>query len=1017
VLSGYSGSLDDIYISPDSKAYVKGNGIVTVISPDGQSDEVDLGGNIIGGPIVFSQDGSSAYVIVGDDDGAFVKNVVTGDESQKIAFYDGFALAEPGPGTPVGEPIVVGQDGTAYLFTQSSDGSRIEIVALGTDGSTFAPISFDKAGDIDAIQSIGFTVSGDKAYIAISGIDMQTNAGYTQLVEVSKSAARTLADVDGLASSAVSVAPDGLVYVTIVKITSPPPNLVFSSQVNVFDPSAPVGNFAPRSGSYTAEGPATDGTVTGTVTAVDPNNDPLSYSGSGTTGSGGTYQVQPNGAYSYTPTADARHDAAEEGAPTSVTQDSFTVVVSDGQGGTLNVLVTVTIDPTNTPPEASVTVGDPDEDTGVVTGSVTSTDIDGDTRTYSGPTSSPLGSTIDVEADGTFTYTPTQLVRQLAAQSPGLTESFTITVSDGYGGFDSVDVQVTVAPPSASDPAPIEGSPTGNAIVDTAGNIYQVVNRPDGAGGVESVVRVYSADGTLIGDSEVISGTPSFPAIERTDGGISVVTFDVNTYSTTVTVVKNNAGVVTTTATTLENTGPLGGLASYPGLNPEKHLIANSSAGFVVVPLSAGTPAAHVINSEPVFTSNGSVLGFRYVDESGTLETYLVKIGPDGSEQLLTAPEFTSNSVVTDGVVAVGDSVYVTTVVNDEFGQPVSTEVLVFANGATTATKVALDRPAVGAAVGGPDGSVYQVTRDVSGDLVVSEITGTVNTTAVIPNSENYVANAVGVADNGTLYLHLAAETDRMIVVRPDGTFSDVDLGGFLYSNETVQNKVLGDNIYVTVRTPEFALVGTFVITPDGTQRILSDDGSSVIAVRAGEDGTVHVYMYNGDVFIRSSADDFATVQVSESFDGYPWTYDETTLQAGPNGLVYAASTDDNGGMPTVTAFNSDGEIVASVTVPNGVQVGPVAFDDNGIGYATFRVGGFAPEDAVSTQVWAIGPTGAVKVAEVLGRPATWADWLHNETAVDFGDDGTVYLTAVQYDAALDESTTTVHLIDPPTVL
>ena len=79
----------------------------------------------------------------------------------------------------------------------------------------------------------------------------------------------------------------------------------------------------------------------------------------------------------------------------------------------------------------------------MVTGTVTATDSDGDTLSYTGPTSTAKG-TVVVNSNGTFTYTPTDAARHKAlAGGAAAKDSFTVTASDGYGGTLAVPVSVT----------------------------------------------------------------------------------------------------------------------------------------------------------------------------------------------------------------------------------------------------------------------------------------------------------------------------------------------------------------------------------------------------------------------------------------------------------------------------------------------------------------------------------------------------------------------------------------------
>ena len=225
-------------------------------------------------------------------------------------------------------------------------------------------------------------------------------------------------------------------------------------------------NSAPTNGTYTVTSTGVNGAVTGTVMASDANGDPLRFSGPTST-QRGSVAVAPNGTFTYTPTVAARHAAAADNATAEVKADSFTVTVSDGKGGVLSVPVSVTISPTNSTPDGTATFGAPDSTTGAITGTVTAADGDNDTLTYSGSGVTPKGGVV-ITSTGGFTYTPTASARQDATTTPS-TDSFTVTVSDGHGGVDAVEVTVPISPLPASGDEPATGvisvpNPSGGAL-------------------------------------------------------------------------------------------------------------------------------------------------------------------------------------------------------------------------------------------------------------------------------------------------------------------------------------------------------------------------------------------------------------------------------------------------------------------------------------------------------------------------------------------------------------------------
>lgn len=202
-----------------------------------------------------------------------------------------------------------------------------------------------------------------------------------------------------------------------------------------------VGDPAPRSG-----------VVTGAVNATDVDGDALTYTANKTTK--GTITFNPDGTFTYTPTAAARAAASKRGASAAAKSETVTVTVSDGFGGTVTktVKVNIGLNPTtnNEPTGGAATVTATSTGIGAVTGVVTADDGDGDTLTYV-LGSGPSHGTVKVGTDGRFTYIPDVDARYRALMTSAEdTDSFVVTISDGFGGSTSATVQVTIAPPSAS---------------------------------------------------------------------------------------------------------------------------------------------------------------------------------------------------------------------------------------------------------------------------------------------------------------------------------------------------------------------------------------------------------------------------------------------------------------------------------------------------------------------------------------------------------------------------------------
>ncbi|OWY37059.1 hypothetical protein CEK28_18520, partial [Xenophilus sp. AP218F] len=104
--------------------------------------------------------------------------------------------------------------------------------------------------------------------------------------------------------------------------------------------------------------------------------------------------------------------------------------------GSDTITVKVGIDPVNDAPVGEdVSVRTP-EDT-PVSGKLAATDVDGDTLSFV-KGDEPKHGTVEVKADGSWTYVP--------AKDYNGSDQFTVTVSDGKGGSDTLTVKVGIDP-------------------------------------------------------------------------------------------------------------------------------------------------------------------------------------------------------------------------------------------------------------------------------------------------------------------------------------------------------------------------------------------------------------------------------------------------------------------------------------------------------------------------------------------------------------------------------------------
>jgi len=238
-------------------------------------------------------------------------------------------------------------------------------------------------------------VAPDGSYVYTPDADLAHNGG-TDTFTASVSGIRLVRHVFGYAGFLKHVVP---------KLA---PTGSTAADTTVVTVNVPLGlvNAAPTVDSLTLDAANNvSGAVSGRLAVTDADGDTLTYTASIATAKG-TAVVAADGSFIYTPSAATRHAAAADGASAAELNDTFTVMVSDGYGGTTSAVVTVAISPFNTPPTALAQVGTPQGVDGAVAGTVIGSDIDGDTLTYSAPTTTTYGSVSIDSVTGAFIYTP-----------------------------------------------------------------------------------------------------------------------------------------------------------------------------------------------------------------------------------------------------------------------------------------------------------------------------------------------------------------------------------------------------------------------------------------------------------------------------------------------------------------------------------------------------------------------------------------------------------------------------------
>jgi hypothetical protein len=351
-----------------------------------------------------------AFSLVGEDGGAEHGIVVITDPATGAYSY-----------TPDAE--FHGSDSFSFVAGDGSDESDPATVIV-----TVSPVN-----DAPAFDGAGNTGSGDEESVitgTVHATDIEDGDTVTYSIEPADGAADGTASVDdetgewsytpdddfaGTDSFTITAADSGALTGTIVV------NVTVGNQNDA--PAFPADSVDVTGNEDTA--------ITGTVTAVDPDaGDTLTYSiEAGNGASSGTASVnETTGAWTYTGGQDFNGS------------DSFTVTVTDGEGESDTVIVSVTVDPVNDTPvfDGTGTSGSGDEES-VITGTVHATDVDGDGLTYSIlPSDDGIHGTATVDSlTGEWSYTGD--LDWFGA------DSFGVTVSDGHGGENGIAVNIVVA--------------------------------------------------------------------------------------------------------------------------------------------------------------------------------------------------------------------------------------------------------------------------------------------------------------------------------------------------------------------------------------------------------------------------------------------------------------------------------------------------------------------------------------------------------------------------------------------
>ncbi|HIF9439735.1 TPA: Ig-like domain-containing protein, partial [Photobacterium damselae] len=355
-------------VSAETQEETAVTGQLTATDVDGDNLTFKPGSDPTNGSVTVDPDGSWEYVPNPDFNGEDSFTVVVDDGNGGTDTITVTVNVTPVNDAPVGEDV--------SAETQEETAVTGQLTATDVDGDnlTFKPGTNPENGSV--------TVNPDGSWEYVPNSDFNGEDSFTVVVDDGNGGSDTI-------TVTVNVTP-----------------------VN----DAPVGEDV---SAETQEETA----VTGQLTATDVDGDNLTFK-PGTNPENGSVTVNPDGSWEYVPNTDFNGE------------DSFTVVVDDGNGGTDTITVTVNVTPINDAPVGEDVSAETQEET-AVTGQLTATDVDGDNLTFK-PGTNPENGQVTVNADGSWEYVP----------NPDFNgeDSFTVVVDDGNGGTDTITVTVNVTP-------------------------------------------------------------------------------------------------------------------------------------------------------------------------------------------------------------------------------------------------------------------------------------------------------------------------------------------------------------------------------------------------------------------------------------------------------------------------------------------------------------------------------------------------------------------------------------------
>ncbi|MCC6074099.1 Ig-like domain-containing protein, partial [Pseudomonas sp. GCM10022188] len=709
----------------------------------------------------------------------------------------------------------------------------------------------------------------------------------------------------------------------------------------------------------------------------------------------------------------------------TATQGSTTVTFSGGYTGT--VAAGMTVSGTGVPAGttvSSVTYDGSGNVTGVVLSqsvALSSTSLTFTATTSAGTTMTGQYGTLVMQADGSYTYTPTANNAALASGQTGQ-EAFTYTMQDASGATSTATLYITVTGSGSSDP---------NAVADTATAVE--------AGGVANATAGTNPTGNLLGNDTTPAGSNSIVSARAsssastttvTAGGSNVTitgqygtltlnssgtyTYTVDNSNATVQALHGSSNTLTETFVyTVQNTAGFKDSATLTitvqGAN-DAPVAGNDSAsateaGGVVNAISGYNPSGNVLSNDSDVDDLASALKVTAVrtgstegsGTAGTVGTALVgtygslTLNADGTWSYVVNQSNAAVAALNAGSSLTESFNYTVT---DSSGSGLSdTAVLTITiNGATDTVAVNSvfvneGSPYATFTVTGATGTQVTLALSSSTGIPSGDTTATLGTDTAATSTLQYwngsswqtYSGAVTIPAGDALYVRIAISNDGVHEGNETFSLTATSSGGSATGLATINDEGEGDVFLSTNNT------GTANVSGDsGYPSSLDDDrptisvssptltegGSAQFTVSINKTSTQNIsftpQLISGTATVGTDTAASNTLQVSTN-GGTSWSTvsGPVTIAAGQTSVLLRIATTDDAVVESAETFSlSTGAISGTVTNADGAT-GTAIVNDNDSSNS--------PPDAVDDSFTVNEDSGAT-VLNVLGNDSTAPD-------------------------------------------